>query len=103
VHTNAESRIHMRTRIDAVRRELANGALSPEPGKEALHQTRRAVVQGCGWRSLTCSADRDIQSLRHAPGDTRRLWRRFAQRRSRSGTYLRILKRIPQKESVKTR
>lgn len=51
---------HMRARADAVARELATGVLRPEPGKEVLLETRRAVVDG--WRGLADQLERDGNS-----------------------------------------
>jgi len=51
---------HMRARADGVARELANGGLRPEPGKELLLETRRAVVDG--WRGLADLLEKDGNS-----------------------------------------
>jgi hypothetical protein len=41
---------HMRTRAEAVARELTSGGLKPEPGKSALLETRHAVLDG--WKNV---------------------------------------------------
>jgi type IV secretory pathway VirD2 relaxase len=48
---------HMRARVEAVGRELAAGALKPEPGQRVLLETRRAVLDG--WRGLADLLERD--------------------------------------------
>lgn len=48
---------HMRARAEAVAEELAADGLKPDPGKRALLETRRAVVDG--WRALADFLERD--------------------------------------------
>jgi len=48
---------HMRARAGAVARELASGGLKPDPGKQVLLETRRAVLDG--WRGLADVLERD--------------------------------------------
>ena len=42
---------HIRNRVELTAAELANGKLRPEPGKQVLLQTRKAVERG--WHALT--------------------------------------------------
>ena len=48
---------HMRTRVEAVARELATGGLRAERGHRVLLETRRAVVDG--WRGLADVLERN--------------------------------------------
>jgi hypothetical protein len=48
---------HMQARANSVAREIAAGGLTPDPGKLALLQTRKAVLDG--WRGLAEFLERD--------------------------------------------
>lgn len=51
---------HVRSRAEAVARELGAGRLKPEPGQRGLFETRRAVLDG--WRALAGVLERDGNS-----------------------------------------
>jgi hypothetical protein len=49
----------MRSKVEAVARELRQGALAPEPGKARLLETRRAVVEA--WLATAQALRREGQ------------------------------------------
>jgi hypothetical protein len=65
---------HIRARAEVVARELAAGGLKPEPGRQTLLKTRRAVLDG--WRGLADLLERDGNA--HLAGDVRRFAERMA-------------------------
>jgi hypothetical protein len=62
----------IRARAEVVARELAAGGLKPEPSRQVLLETRRAVLDG--WRGLADLLERDGNA--HLADDVRR----FAER-----------------------